>query len=87
MEYTVLISPAAQRQIKKLIKNIQQQIISKLQELRITPRPQGVEKLWSDKELYRVRTGDYRIIYQINDVKLEILVLKVGHRSDVYRRI
>jgi mRNA interferase RelE/StbE len=86
VKYSVLISPPAQRQIKKLSISVQQQIISKLKELEATPRPQGVEKLWDNENLYRIRTGDYRIVYQINDQEHSIIVAKVAHRKEVYRR-
>jgi len=49
------------------------------------PRPHGVKKLSGEQNLYRIRAGDYRIIYQIRDKELVVLVLKLGHRRDVYR--
>ncbi|MEP0872105.1 type II toxin-antitoxin system RelE/ParE family toxin [Trichocoleus desertorum AS-A10] len=49
------------------------------------PRPTGVVKLEDSNSLYRVRLGDYRIIYEIQDTQLLVVVVKVGHRSDVYR--
>jgi mRNA interferase RelE/StbE len=53
--------------------------------LEITPRPEGVKKLEGEKDLYRLRVGDYRIIYTIRDRELIVLVLKVGHRREVCR--
>jgi mRNA interferase RelE/StbE len=53
--------------------------------LAANPRPQGVEKMKGEKNLYRVRTGDYRILYTIEDRKLIVLVVKIGNRRDVYR--
>jgi mRNA interferase RelE/StbE len=49
------------------------------------PRPQGIEKLSAEDNLYRIRSGDYRVIYEIRDAELLILVAKVGHRREVYR--
>lgn len=85
MAYQVEITPAAKRQIKKLIKPTQELIIQRLEELADNPRPPGVLKLEGEENLYRVRVGDYRIIYQIQDRVLLIVVVKVGHRGDVYR--
>ena len=85
MAYKVEITPAAQRTIKKLPKNIQRLIIAKIELLANDPRPGGVVKLSATESLYRVRTGDYRIIYEIQDKILLIVITKVGHRRDVYK--
>lgn len=84
MTYEVEITPAAKRQIKKLTKSIQQLIVKRLEELVETPRPPGVLKMETEENLYRVRVGDYRIIYQVQDRMLLIVVVKVGHRGNVY---
>lgn len=49
------------------------------------PRPQGVKKLSGEDDMYRIRVGDYRIIYQIREKSLVVLIVRIGHRSDVYR--
>ena len=49
------------------------------------PRPQGIKKLAGEEDLYRLRVGDYRVIYQIQEKRLIVLVVGVGHRADVYR--
>lgn len=85
MAYQIEITPAAKRQIKKLIKPTQELIIHRLEQLAASPRPLGVLKMEGEDNLYRVRVGDYRIIYQIQDRVLLIVVVKVGHRGDVYR--
>lgn len=85
MTYEVEITPAAKRQIKKLTKSIQQLIVERLEELVENPRPPGVLKMEGEDNLYRVRVGDYRIIYQVQDRMLLIVVVKVGHRGNVYR--
>ena len=69
------------------INRIQQQIITKLRELEINPRPHGYKQLKGKHELYRVRTGDYRIIYTIKDNQLFVLVVQIGNRRDVYNNI
>jgi len=85
MTYSVEIAPAAKRQIKKLSKDIQQLVIERLEQLAEIPRPPGVLKMEGEESLYRIRVGDYRIIYEIQDRVLLIVVVKVGHRSSVYR--
>jgi mRNA interferase RelE/StbE len=83
MAYTIEIAPAAERQLKALSKTLQHRIIQHLLDLQTEPRPSGVKKL--DDDTYRIRAGDYRVIYQIADQPLLILVLKIGHRRDIYR--
>lgn len=85
MTYQVEIVPAAKRQIKKLVNQTQELIIQRLEELAENPRPHGVLKMEGEENLYRIRVGDYRIIYKIQDRVLLIVVVKVGHRGDVYR--
>ncbi|MFB2921292.1 type II toxin-antitoxin system RelE family toxin [Aerosakkonema funiforme] len=86
MTYTVEIKPAAQRQIKKLTLDVQAQIIEKLAELELDPRPMDVQKLSGEENAYRVRVGDYRIIYEIYDRVLLVVVVKVGNRREIYRK-
>jgi mRNA interferase RelE/StbE len=53
--------------------------------LRENPRPQGVKKLAGEENLYRIREGDYRLIYTIGDKELIVLVVKIGDRKEIYR--
>jgi mRNA interferase RelE/StbE len=85
MNYQVEISPAALRQLKKLTPDIYTLIIATLEELEVTPRPPSVSKLEGEANLYRIRVRDYRIVYQIQDKELIVLVVKIGHRKDIYR--
>lgn len=85
MTYKVEITPAAKRQIKKLIQSVQLVIVERLEQLTENPRPPGALKMQGAESLYRIRVGDYRIIYEIQDQTLLIAVVKVGHRGDVYR--
>lgn len=84
MNYTVEISPAAQRQIKKLPAPVQLEILSLLTELQSDPRAPGVKKMVGEENLYRIRAGKYRILYEIYDQVLLIVVAQVGHRRDIY---
>jgi mRNA interferase RelE/StbE len=86
MAYRIEISPAAVSQFRKLTKVIQRQLKPHIDALADNPRPSSVEKLRGATDQYRIRVGDYRIIYQIQDQALIILVLKIGHRRDIYRR-
>ena len=82
MPYEVRFTPAADRQISRLPKSIQPRIIARAD----NPRPRGAKRLTNAEQgTYRVRAGDYRIIYDIQDTMLLVLVVRVGHRRDVYR--
>jgi mRNA interferase RelE/StbE len=84
MSYQVLIKPAAQRQFKKLTLEVQTDLITIIGGLAEEPRPLECKKLKGRKNQYRVRSGDYRIIYSVEDAALVVEVIKLGHRRDVY---
>jgi mRNA interferase RelE/StbE len=84
MAYQVEVRPAARRQIRKLPIAAQDQIRPVVRALADEPRPHGVSKL-TGSDLYRVRSGDYRIVYEIHDAVLVVVVVTVGHRGEVYR--
>ncbi|MEX0272304.1 type II toxin-antitoxin system RelE/ParE family toxin [Leptolyngbyaceae cyanobacterium UHCC 1019] len=86
MSYTIEISSLAARQIKKLPPDIQIQVIVEIAELVEQPRPDGVTKLKGEDNTYRIRLKNYRIIYEIFDDQLIVLIVKVGHRREVYRQ-
>ncbi|OUL25822.1 addiction module toxin RelE [Nostoc sp. T09] len=85
MTYQIRFSRGAIKQLKKLPTDIKERIDSKILNLAIEPRPIGVKKLQGDAHSYRIRVGDYRVIYEIEDDFLLVTVIKVGHRSDVYK--
>ena len=85
MCYTVEIDTKAAREIRALPRHDQERIITKAMALADNPRPTGCVKLSGASGLWRIRSGIYRIIYQIQDTRRLILVVKVGHRRDVYR--
>jgi mRNA interferase RelE/StbE len=87
VRYTVEVSPAASRQIRKLDRNTQKRVLARLEKLEEDPRPHDASKLQSPEELYRIRVGDYRIIYHIEDDRLLILIVKVGNRREIYRNL
>jgi mRNA interferase RelE/StbE len=85
--YTVELSPAAARQLKKLPENICAAVARRIDLLADVPRPTGCEKLAGYPDLYRVRVGDHAIVYGVSDRLVLVLVLKVGSRGEVYDRI
>ena len=86
MAYVVEFAPAARRQLKKLDRPVQKRILRRVERLEIQPRQKTAERLKvTAKPLCRVREGDYRIIYTIEDDRLIVLVVRIGHRSEVYR--
>ena len=87
MAYAVDFAPAAERQIKAFDRSIQAQLLARIHKLASNPRPNGVEKLEGEENLYRIRSGNYRILYTINDKQLLVLVVKIADRKDVYRRL
>lgn len=82
--YSVLIQPSAAKELGKLPLEQRRRIVAKIGSLADNARPHGCEKL-VENELYRIRQGDYRIVYSIHDEVLTVLVVRVGHRRDVYR--
>lgn len=84
MMYTIFIERYAQKQINKLDKKAIPIIREAIAGLAANPRPQGHIKL-KGEEAYRIRVGNYRIIYEIDDGKITITVVAIGHRKDIYR--
>ena len=86
MSYEVQILPKAVRQIKALSAvEVRQDITLTIQSLTNEPRPIGVKKLSGEKDVYRVKAGNYRVLYRIIDKILVVVVVSVGHRREVYR--
>lgn len=83
--YRVVLAEGAEKQLHKLDKQVQRRISLALGKLAADPRPSGVKKLKSDDDLWRIRVGDWRVVYEIEDGRLVVLVIAIGHRSTVYR--
>jgi mRNA interferase RelE/StbE len=81
--YTVLILPSAQKQLSKLPGSVATRIEDKMLELENDPRPPGCKKL-KGRDAWRIRIGDYRVIYEIQDAKLIVTVITIGDRKNVY---
>lgn len=86
MRYKVEFAPHASREFNKLPKSVQADIDPVITSLAVNPRPYGYRKLHGWRDTYRVRIGDYRVIYEIHDGVLLVLVVSVGDRADIYRR-
>ena len=83
--FEVFIKPSAVKEIEAISrKKDRQRIVQRIRQLADDPRPAGSQKL-SGRDRYRIRQGPYRIVYAIEDDKLVVYVVKVGHRKDVYR--
>ena len=86
MTYRVQVAPAAVRQLRKLDGSALRRVQAAIELLAEEPRPSGAKKLVGGDGEWRVRTGDYRIVFEINDGVLLVLVVAVGHRREVYQR-
>lgn len=85
-EYRLSIKASAAKEIEALgTKADRQRVVQRIQQLAADPRGSGSEKLAGYTDRYRVRQGQYRIVYFIDDGRREVTIFKVGHRSDVYR--
>lgn len=85
MTYRVTLAPAAARHLRKFDPPIRRRIQATLELLADNPRPPAATQLAGGSGEWRVRTGNYRVVYEIEDDVLLVLVLAVGHRRDVYR--
>ncbi len=86
MSYSVSFAPSAARTLRKLDGQAQRRVQAAIELLTIDPRPPKATQLVGGSGAWRVQTGDYRIVYEIHDQQLVVLVLALGHRRDVYRR-
>ena len=86
MIYRIRFTPRANRKFRDLPRAVQVRLTMKIDGLSVNPRPNGSKKLNEEDALYRIRVGDYRVVCQIQDKALLVLILKVGHRRDIYLR-
>ena len=85
MRYSITFKSAAQRTLSKLPNDAAERIARAIDGLEFEPRPKGCEKLKGADNLWRIRVGDYRVVYSIEDDRLIVLVVKIGHRREIYR--
>jgi mRNA interferase RelE/StbE len=86
MTYTIITPKAVQKQLNALPDEIFERIAVKIRQLADDPRPDGVVKMKGVDNEYRIRIGDYRVRYEVDDKALIILLLQCKHRKDVYRQ-
>lgn len=82
--YTLRVKRDAERDLERLPQADRRRTINRIRRLAVEPRPVGCKKL-GEPDIYRIRQGDYRIIYQIDDALRVVQILKIGHRREVYR--
>ena len=84
-QYKIDFTPSADKALRKLPQSVQVRIATAVKGLVNDPRPRGSLKLKSEDDLWRIRVGDYRVVYTIEDDELIVLVVRVAHRKDVYQ--
>jgi mRNA interferase RelE/StbE len=84
MRYQVIIPKSVRKELDRLPDDVASRILARLNELGINPRPADVKKL-KGRDAWRIRVGDYRVIYEIHDRVLQVIVITVGHRREIYR--
>ena len=85
MLYSIQFTPRAQRDFSTLDRAIQQRLRRHIDRLAENPFPVGATKLRAEEPFYRIRVSDYRVIYQVEANELLVIVVKIGHRKEVYR--
>lgn len=83
--YEVYLERAAERDLKRLAAESFHRVISSIKALGVNPRPAGCRKLSGSKSDWRIRVGDYRVLYEIDDEEKAVRVMRVRHRREVYR--
>ena len=84
--YKVTVKKSAAKAISKLPKNVSNRLIPVIKKLGEEPRPAGAKKLQDREDLWRIRAGDYRVVYAIEDTIKIVDVVQVAHRRDIYRK-
>ena len=82
--YDLRIKPSAAKELEALQPEDRRRIVNKIQNLAVDPRPQGCEKL-TGQDRFRLRQGDFRILFEVDDSLRAVTIVKIGHRRDVYR--
>jgi mRNA interferase RelE/StbE len=85
MRYTIEFTASALREFRALDRNVQRRISAKIERLQEDPFPSGVRKFQGEPDHWRIRVGDYRVIYRIEKQILVIVIVKLGHRREVRR--
>ena len=83
-KYAVDIKPSARRELESLSDRLIERLVPKIEGLATNPRPSGCRKLRGYKDLWRIRVGDYRVVYIVDDDRKMLSVTRIAHRRDVY---
>lgn len=83
--YSVELTRTAEKQLRRVAKHDRGRVVEAIESLAHKPRPRGARKLQGYDDVYRIRVGQYRIVYEVFDDRVVVMVLKVGHRKDIYR--
>lgn len=84
MSYQIIIPKPVQKQLNNLSQKMRSRLLAEIRLLKDNPRPNGVKKLKGYENIYRLRVGNYRVIYEIKDREMIVLVLSSIHRKDAY---
>jgi len=82
--YKIFFRRSAEKELRKVASPLTSKIVDKIRLLSVQSRPSGIQMLKGEDRYYRLRQGDYRVIYEVDDAKQEIYVVKIGHRREVY---
>lgn len=82
--YKILFKRSAEKELRKIPPSYLKRITEKIGTLAHQPRPTGIQMLKGEDRYFRLRQGDYRVIYEVNDIVKEIIIIKIGHRREVY---
>jgi mRNA interferase RelE/StbE len=85
-DYSVQVKPSARKELEALPDNVLARVLQKMEALRDSPRPAGCKKLKGYKDQWRVRVGDWRVVYIIDDAARLISITRIAHRREVYER-
>lgn len=87
MAYEIVFKPAAQRDLKKLPQKTQKRLLKGIIALAENPRIQAVEKLAGYEDLFRFRVGNFRVIFEVHEAEVVVLIVRIGDRKEIYRLI
>jgi len=83
--YRIEVSSTAERQIRRLERDDQLRVLRAVRDLGTTPRPRGCRKLRGYDDVFRIRVGTFRVLYSVESDRILVIILKVGHRKEIYR--
>ena len=83
--YSVELTRTAEKQLRRVAKRARSRLLDAIEALGTKPRPQGARKLQGYEDIYRIRVGQYRVVHEVIDDRVLVIVLKLGHRKDIYR--